>query len=59
MGGTSNKVDKIDVNGDSRVRRKNAVINGKTYGTVVLTCLCAHDVVLTIESRIFYRRARH
>ncbi|PWY69151.1 hypothetical protein BO70DRAFT_365970 [Aspergillus heteromorphus CBS 117.55] len=25
-------VDKIDVTGDSRVERRSAIINGKTYG---------------------------
>ena len=35
MASTDNQVDKIDVDGDSRVSWKTAVINGKTYGTVV------------------------
>jgi hypothetical protein len=36
MAGINGQVDKIDVNGDSRVRWKTAVINGKTYSTVAL-----------------------
>jgi hypothetical protein len=39
MAGKNDEVDKIDVNGDSRVSWKSAVINGKTYGTVAqFTC---------------------
>ena len=57
MAGMNKQVDKIGVDGDSRVSRKNVVINGKTHGTVVLTCLCAHDVVLAVGYRIPGRRA--
>ncbi|GAB7332597.1 hypothetical protein MBLNU13_g04369t1 [Cladosporium sp. NU13] len=32
---TNNEVDKIGVNGDSRVNRKTAIINGKTYGYLI------------------------
>jgi hypothetical protein len=32
MAGKNDQVDKIDVNGDSRVSWKTATINGKTYG---------------------------
>jgi hypothetical protein len=41
MAGTDNQIDKIGVNGDSRVSWKSAVINGKTYGTVDLICVFA------------------
>lgn len=58
MAGTNYQVDKIDVNGDSSVSRKTAVINGKTYGKVVLICVCPHDVELTVEYGLSDRRTR-
>jgi hypothetical protein len=44
MVGTNNQVDKIDVNGDSRMSWKTAVINGKNYGTVTLVWGRTSDV---------------
>jgi hypothetical protein len=41
MVGADKQIDKIDVNGDSRVSWKSAVINGRTYGTVALICAYA------------------
>jgi hypothetical protein len=32
MASINEHVDKIAVDGDSRIRRESAVINGKTYG---------------------------
>lgn len=51
MAGTGNEVDKVDVNGDSRVSRKIAFINGKIYGIVALVCVHAHDVGLTVSTQ--------
>lgn len=55
---TNNEVDKIGVNGDPRVNRKTAIINGKTYGAVALVCVCVQNIILTVVYRIPDRRAR-
>jgi hypothetical protein len=56
MAGINDQVDKIDVNGDSRVSRNTAVINGKTYGIVAWVSICAHDAQLTVVCRVPGRR---
>ena len=57
MGATNNQIDKIDVNGDSRVSRKTAVINGKACGAVAMVGVRTHITSLIVVHRLPGRQA--
>jgi len=57
MGAANNQIDKIDVNGDSRVSRKTAVINGKACGAVAMVGVRTHITSLIVVHRLPGRQA--
>lgn len=57
MAAPNNQVDKIDINGDSRVSRKTAVIDAKTYGAVAMVGVRTHITSLIVVHRLPDRRA--